>query len=193
VPALRQKCDGCRRTTALGLTVHDPHPRMTAPRYLAWLLLAGLVVVLDLWTKHLATTSLQLYQPVPVTDWFNLTLAHNTGAAFSLLAEGDGWQRWFFIIVGTGISLFLLVWMARLPRAARALPVALMLILGGAIGNLVDRFRLGYVVDFIDLHYGGWHWPAFNIADSAIVIGVILMLLESLFAPRQTPDSTPTL
>jgi len=163
------------------------HPRMTLPRFGAWLLLAALVVALDLWTKHLAVTALELYRPVPITGWLNLTLAHNTGAAFSLFAGHGGWQRWFFIAFAAGISVFLLIWLSRLPLGARLLPVALMLILGGAIGNLVDRIRLGYVVDFIDLHYGGWHWPAFNIADSAIVIGVTLMLAESLMPPRTPP------
>ena len=160
---------------------------MTLPRFGAWLLLALLVVVLDLWTKHLATANLALYRPIPITAWLNLTLAHNTGAAFSLLADGGGWQRWFFIVFASGISVFLLVWLWRLPLTARALPVALMLLLGGAIGNLADRIRLGYVVDFIDVHYNNWHWPAFNIADSAIVIGVTLMLIESLLPPRKPP------
>ncbi|MCA1780164.1 MAG: signal peptidase II [Xanthomonadaceae bacterium] len=160
------------------------HPRMTIPRYAAWLLLAAVIVVLDLWTKYLASASLELYRPVALTSWLNLTLAHNTGAAFSFLADGQGWQRWFFVIAATLISLVLLGWLWRLPLNARALPVALALLLGGAIGNLVDRIRLGYVVDFIDVHYAGWHWPAFNIADSAIVIGVILMLIESLLPPR---------
>ena len=163
------------------------HPRMTAPRFLAWLGLAMLIVALDLWTKHLATANLELYRPVPLTSWFNLTLAHNSGAAFSLLADSAGWQRWFFIGVGGIICIVILVWMWRLPLHARTLPTALMLLLGGAIGNLVDRIRLGYVVDFIDLHVGGWHWPAFNIADSAIVVGVALLLIESLFPPRTPP------
>jgi signal peptidase II len=165
------------------------HPRMTLPRFTAWLLLAGLIVALDLWSKHLASTNLALYRPVALTEWLNLTLAHNTGAAFSLLADQDGWQRWFFVIFASGISLFLVVWLWRLPLGARLLPASLMLVLGGAVGNLVDRVRLGYVVDFIDLHYGDWHWPAFNIADSAIVIGVTLMLIESLLPPRSAPES----
>lgn len=165
------------------------HPRMSLPRFALWLLLAAVVVVLDQWTKHLATASLELYRPVPVTTWFNLTLAHNTGAAFSFLAGGGGWQRWLFIVAASAISIFLVIWLWRLPLVARALPVALMLLLGGAIGNLIDRISLGYVVDFIDLHYSGRHWPAFNIADSAIVVGVILMLLESLFEPRGIPQT----
>lgn len=164
------------------------HPRMSLPRFTAWLLLAVLIVALDLWTKHLAVSNLELYRPVPITGWLNMTLAHNTGAAFSLFADQSGWQRWFFIVFASGISVFLLLWLWRLPLTARLLPVSLMLILGGAIGNLVDRVRLGYVVDFIDVHYNNWHWPAFNVADSAIVIGVALMLAESLMAPRRPPD-----
>src|SRR6056297_894307 len=143
--------------------------------------------LLDLWTKHIETPNLELYRPIPLTDWLNLTLAHNTGAAFSLLADGGGWQRWFFIVFASGISVFLLIWLWRLPLTARALPVSLMLLLGGAIGNLADRIRLGYVVDFIDVHYNNWHWPAFNVADSAIVIGVTLMLIESMLPPRTPP------
>ena len=166
------------------------HPRMTLPRFGLWLLLAAVIVLLDQWTKHLATVNLELYRPIAVNAWFNLTLAHNTGAAFSFLASGDGWQRSLFICAASAISLFLVIWMWRLPLAARALPVALMLLLGGAIGNLIDRISLGYVVDFIDLHYAGRHWPAFNIADSAIVVGVILMLVESLFEPRKIPPTT---
>lgn len=157
--------------------------RMTFPRYLSWLALALVIVALDLWTKHLASANLELYRPVPLTSWLNLTLAHNEGAAFSFLAGAAGWQRWFFAAVAGIISLVLLVWLWRLPVRARLLPMSLMLILGGAIGNLADRVRLGYVVDFIDVHYAGWHWPAFNLADSAIVIGVILLLIEG-FLPR---------
>lgn len=167
------------------------HPRMTLPKYAAWLALAAVIVVLDLWTKHLATLNLELYRPVPVTGWLNMTLAHNTGAAFSFLADGDGWQRIFFIVVASGISIFLLSWLWRLPLQARALPSALMLVLGGAIGNLVDRVTLGYVVDFIDVHYAGWHWPAFNLADSAIVVGVGLMMIESLLPPRTPAVALP--
>ena len=158
-------------------------PRMTLPRYLLWLALATVIVLLDLWTKHLASANLDLYRPVPLTSWLNLTLAHNEGAAFSFLAGAGGWQRWFFTVVAAVISLALMIWLWRLPVRARLLPVSLMLILGGAIGNLVDRVRFGYVVDFIDVHYAGWHWPAFNLADSAIVIGVLFLLIET-FLPR---------
>jgi signal peptidase II len=162
---------------------------MRPQKYLAWLLLAVLVVVLDYWTKHLATENLILYRPLPVTSWFNLTLAHNEGAAFSLLADAGGWQRWFFTLVALGISVVLLIWLWRLPNRSRLLPSALMLVLGGAIGNLIDRLRFGYVVDFVDLHYQGWHWPAFNVADSAIVLGVLLLLVDG-FLPRRGAQPT---
>lgn len=153
---------------------------MTIPRYLLWLALAALIVGLDYATKHLASQTLELYHPIPLASWLNLTLAHNEGAAFSFLAGAGGWQRWFFAGVAGVIALVLLVWLWRLPVYARLLPASLALILGGAVGNLIDRVRYGYVVDFIDVHYAGWHWPAFNVADSAITIGIVLLLLEAV-------------
>lgn len=158
---------------------------MSWPRFLAWIGLAVVLVILDLWTKHLATQNLELYRPRIITAWLNLTLAHNDGAAFSLLAGAGGWQRWFFTTVAVVVSVVLMMWLKRLPNGARLLPVSLMMVLGGAIGNMVDRVRLGYVVDFIDVHYQGWHWPAFNLADSVIVVGVILLLIEG-FIPRRS-------
>jgi len=159
-------------------------------RFFAWLFLAAVLIALDLWTKHLATQNLELYRPRVTTDWLNLTLAHNDGAAFSLLAGAGGWQRWFFTTIAVLVSGVLMVWLKRLPNSARLLPVSLMLVLGGAIGNMVDRVRLGYVVDFIDVHYQGWHWPAFNIADSVIVVGVVLLLIEG-FIPRRSQMHPP--
>ncbi|MDZ7790585.1 MAG: signal peptidase II [Xanthomonadales bacterium] len=158
---------------------------MRPGRYGLWLLLAALVVLLDLYTKQLAMQHLELYRPNAVFSWLNFTLAHNTGAAFSFLAGGSGWQRWFLSVVAVIIVGVLLVWLWRLPHRARLLPSALALVIGGAIGNLIDRIRFGYVVDFIDVHYAGWHWPAFNLADSAIVAGVILLLLDSLIPSRR--------
>lgn len=157
---------------------------MRPTRYGLWLLLAGLIIGLDQLTKHLAIQYLELYRPNEVLSWFNLTLAHNTGAAFSFLAGGSGWQRWFLTVVAVVICGVLLIWLWRLPHRARLLPTALSLVIGGAIGNLIDRIRFGYVIDFIDVHYADWHWPAFNLADSAIVIGVILLLIDSLFPNR---------
>lgn len=152
-------------------------------RFSFWLLVAAILVVLDYWTKHLASQNLELYRPVPITGWLNLTLAHNEGAAFSLLADAGGWQRWFFIIITIVISLILLVWLWTQPAGSRMLPAALTLVLGGALGNLIDRVRQGYVVDFVDVYVGTWHWPAFNLADAAITVGVILLLLDG-FIPR---------
>ncbi|MEE4331175.1 MAG: signal peptidase II [Wenzhouxiangella sp.] len=160
---------------------------MRPGKYFLWLSLAAVLVVLDWWTKHLASQNLMMYRPVAVTSWLNLTLAHNEGAAFSFLAGAGGWQRWFFTVVAIVISAVLMVWLWRLPNRSRLLPVAISLVLGGAIGNLIDRVRLGYVVDFIDVHYSGWHWPAFNLADSVIVIGVTLLLIEG-FLPRRGPE-----
>ncbi len=161
---------------------------MRPVRYLLWLALAALLLALDLWTKHLASQNLELFRPVVVTPWLNLTLAHNEGAAFSLLADAGGWQRWFFTAVAVIVSGVLLVWLKRLPNSARLLPVAIVMVLAGALGNMIDRIRQGYVVDFIDIHYQGWHWPAFNIADMVIVTGVILLVLES-FIPRRVAAS----
>jgi signal peptidase II len=153
---------------------------MTTPRPNAaiWLLLSALIIVLDLWTKQLALEHLRYGQPVVFLEGFwNWTLAYNTGAAFSFLSEASGWQRWFFAALAIGISGLLTVWLFRTPRGEwrNALPFAL--IIGGALGNLVDRVRFGYVVDFIDWHWRGYHWPAFNIADSAIVVGAIALIV----------------
>jgi len=146
-----------------------------------WLLMSMLIVILDLWTKNIATESLSLYRPVELTSWLNMTLAHNYGAAFSFLSEAGGWQRWLFTGLSSVVTLVLIVWLLRLPAREKLTAAALGLIIGGAIGNLVDRINNGYVVDFIDVYYRGWHWPAFNLADSAITGGVILLLVDGLF------------
>jgi len=145
-----------------------------------WLSFSLLVLVLDQLTKWLAVTRLDYGEPVPVLSWFNLTLVYNRGAAFSFLSQAGGWQRWFFTVVGGGAVVIIVFWLRRLSSHERWTAAGLALILGGAVGNLVDRVRLGYVVDFIDWHYGGWHWPAFNIADSAITVGAVLLILDML-------------
>ncbi|HEY7906337.1 MAG TPA: signal peptidase II [Wenzhouxiangella sp.] len=160
-------------------------------RYAAWLSLALGLVVLDLWTKQLASTELDLYRAQPITSWLNLTLAHNSGAAFSFLADAGGWQRWFLSGAAVVIMAILLVWLKRLPQKARLLPAAIALVLSGALGNLIDRVRWGYVVDFIDVHVAGYHWPAFNVADSAIVVGVVLILIEGFVPQSKGPGSSP--
>lgn len=149
---------------------------MSRPRPHAgiWLLLSALVIALDLWTKQLALDHLRLHQPVPFIDGFwNWTLTYNYGAAFSFLGDASGWQRWFFAALAVGMSLLLGRWLLHTRRGdwRQALPFAL--VIGGALGNLVDRLRFGYVVDFVDWYARGYHWPAFNIADSAIVAGAI--------------------
>ncbi|MEP5568062.1 MAG: signal peptidase II [Halioglobus sp.] len=144
-----------------------------------WYLLALVMILLDQYTKTLATESLTYARPVQVFPWFNLTLQHNTGAAFSFLSDAGGWQRWFFTVVALVISVALAVWLFIAPRAHWLLSLSLALILGGAIGNVWDRIALGYVVDFLSVHYQGWYFPAFNIADSAITVGAACMLLDS--------------
>lgn len=146
----------------------------------AWLLMSVLIIVLDLWTKGLASESLTLYRPVELTSWLNMTLAHNYGAAFSFLSDAGGWQRWLFTVLASVVTLVLIVWLLRLPAKEKLTAAALAMIIGGATGNLIDRIRNGYVVDFIDVFYNGWHWPAFNLADSAITGGVILLLIDGL-------------
>ena len=147
--------------------------------------LALLVLALDQATKLWASAALDYGVPVAVLPFFNLILVYNTGAAFSFLADAGGWQRIFFIVLSTGVSAVLAVWIWRLPSTMRLLGVALALVLGGALGNLVDRIAYGHVIDFIDLYAGGWHWPAFNIADSAITCGVVLLLADGLFGGRE--------
>ena len=146
---------------------------------LKWLGLSLLAVVLDQVSKLAVSGSMQLYQSIKIMPYFNLTYVHNTGAAFSFLSEAGGWQRWFFAALAVIISAIMVVWLAKLKQHETLLAVALSLVLGGAIGNLIDRLAYGYVIDFLDVYYQSRHWPAFNIADSAITLGVVLMLLES--------------
>lgn len=158
---------------------------------LTWLWLSLLIIVLDQWTKVYFSNLLALYESIEVFPWLNWTLLHNYGAAFSFLDMPGGAQRWFFLILTSVISIGLLIWLARTPRTDRATAIPLVLILGGAIGNLIDRIRLGYVVDFIDVPItDSWHWPAFNVADSAICVGAVLMILMSFRKPDPSPDQT---
>ena len=151
---------------------------------LKWLWLSALVVVLDLSTKAMVLEHLVYGQPVPVFPGFNWTLAHNAGAAFSFLSSESGWQRWFFSLISLSVSIGIIVWLKRLATTQTVLAVALALVLGGALGNLWDRVTLGYVVDFIDVYYQQRHWPAFNLADSAISLGAVLLVIDSLRGER---------
>ena len=143
--------------------------------------LAAVVIGLDQYTKALASAELQYRVPVEITAWFDLMLAHNTGAAFSFLASAGGWQRWFLAGVALVVSVVVSVWLTRLKHSEQVLGIALGLVLGGGLGNLIDRVSLGYVVDFISWHYNDWYWPAFNIADSAICVGAVLLVWDSFF------------
>lgn len=141
-------------------------------------------IVLDQVTKHLATANLQMWTPIEIMPYFNFMLAHNTGAAFSFLADSGGWQRWFFTGIASLVSIAIVIWMAKLKPEEKATGISLAFILGGAIGNLIDRVRFGYVVDFIDVYVGTAHWPAFNIADSSIFIGAAIMIFASFRQPN---------
>ena len=149
---------------------------------LRWLWLAVVVVVLDLATKAMATAWLNYAEPVPVMPMFNLTLLHNTGAAFSFLASESGWQRWFFVALALVISVVLVRWLTTLRENETWLAVAIVLILG-ALGNVYDRIVHGYVVDFIHLYWSNYHFPAFNIADSAITVGAVMMIIDMFRKP----------
>ncbi|MDF1822494.1 MAG: signal peptidase II [Alcanivoracaceae bacterium] len=150
---------------------------------LTWLLLSALVIGLDLWTKHLVEAQFRYGEFYEVLPFFNLTLAYNTGAAFSFLADAGGWQRWFFVAIGVFATVLILGWLLTL-RDKRVLAGGLALILGGALGNLYDRLAYGHVVDFLDFHWAGNHFPAFNIADSAITLGAILLIVDMLLEKR---------
>jgi len=145
-----------------------------------WLWLSALVVVLDQATKWLAVAMLLPYRPVPLVSHLSFTLMYNQGAAFSFLSSAGGWQRWLLTGFALLVSSVLVIWLLRLGTGERITAVALSLVIGGAVGNLIDRLYLGQVVDFVDFFVGSWHWPAFNLADSAIFVGVVLLLLSSL-------------
>ncbi|WP_040856171.1 signal peptidase II [Thiorhodovibrio frisius] len=151
-----------------------------------WLWLSVTVIALDQLSKWLAERLLPLHEPVALMPMLNLTLMHNEGAAFSLLADAGGWQRWLFAGFALLVTIGLIIWLLRLDARERLTAAALTLLIGGAIGNLIDRVRTGRVVDFIDVYYGDWHWPAFNLADSAITLGVALLLIETLRAGKNT-------
>jgi signal peptidase II len=151
-------------------------------RFFLWLLLAGLVVIADQVTKLAIIQHIELYAKAPLTSFINLTHQRNTGAAFSFLANAGGWQRWFFVLLATLVSAMLLVWMWRARREAPVFLLAgLALVLGGAVGNLIDRVVHGYVTDFIQVWFGNWAFPSFNVADSAITVGAALLIIDSLF------------
>ncbi|PLK47637.1 signal peptidase II [Uliginosibacterium sp. TH139] len=153
-------------------------------RFTLWLVLALAVIGLDQWSKLAVLAHFAEYESLPVTGFFNLVLVYNPGAAFSFLAGHDGWQRWFFVTLAAVICSWLLrlIW---LHRTEILQPAAFALVVGGAIGNVIDRLAHGKVVDFLDFYLGSYHWPAFNLADSAICLGVALMILAQLRESRR--------
>jgi len=157
---------------------------------LIWLWLSVLVIVLDLATKQLADAFLLYAKPLHILPFLDFTLLYNRGAAFSFLADHGGWQRWFFAVISIGVSVALVVWLKKLPRKSAWLACALSLVLGGAIGNLYDRLVYGHVIDFISVHWQASYFPAFNIADSAISIGAVMLIIDALFESRK---AKPTL
>lgn len=158
---------------------------MSSPKLGGWLALAAAIVVADFATKAWVLSAFRLGESVEVLPFFNLVLVFNAGAAFSFLADAGGWQKWFFVVLALGISAWIVV-MLRRHAAERLQSVAFALVLGGALGNVIDRLRFGAVVDFVDIHAAGWHWPAFNVADSAISIGVALLVWHALFQRETT-------
>ena len=158
--------------------------RSTSASMLPWLGLALLILIADQATKVMVMGAYRLGDSTTITSFFNLVRAHNTGAAFSFLASASGWQRWFFTAVGVIATVFI-VWMLRSHPGQRLFCFALACILGGAVGNVVDRLLHGYVVDFVQLHWGSWYFPAFNVADSAITIGAVSLILDELRRVRR--------
>jgi signal peptidase II len=152
---------------------------------LKWLWLSLLVIALDQASKLLVDASMRLYETIELAPFFQLTYLRNQGAAFSFLAQAGGWQRWFFVGLSLAASVGIGYWLTRLPQGRRWEAAAWALVLGGALGNLIDRLAYGYVIDFLDVFYKAWHWPAFNIADSAITVGVVMLLLDALKTARQ--------
>jgi signal peptidase II len=160
-----------------------------------WLIVVLGVVGLDQWTKQLIIERFAEFDAVVLAPMLEFMRLHNQGAAFSFLADADGWQRWLFIGLGVAVSIGIAIWLLRLPsRGESLLAGALSLVMGGAIGNVIDRIRFGYVVDFIRVHYEDWYFPAFNLADSAISVGACLLILDSLMRggetakPREDPS-----
>ncbi|MDO9199252.1 signal peptidase II [Rhodoferax sp.] len=152
---------------------------------LQWLGLAFIILIADQFTKILIVGYYHLGDSTYVTSFFNVVRAHNTGAAFSFLAGASGWQRWFFTVIGL-LAAALILWMLKSHAGQKLFAFAMACILGGAIGNVIDRIMYGYVVDFLDFHWHNWHFPAFNVADSAITIGAACLILDELLRVRRT-------
>ncbi len=153
-----------------------------ARRFTAWLSVSVVIIAADQATKWAIVQWVELYARVPINSFINLTHQRNTGAAFSFLANAGGWQRWFFVVLATVVSLAIVVWLWRARKEAPAVLMAgLSFVLGGAVGNLIDRARLGYVTDFFQVWFGNWAFPSFNVADAAITVGAAFLIIDALF------------
>ena len=159
--------------------------RNDSASWLPWLGVALAIFIADQFTKVLIVGYYSLGDSTYITSFFNVVRAHNTGAAFSFLAGASGWQRWFFTVIGVAAAVFI-IWMLRSHAGQRLFSFALACILGGAIGNVVDRLVHGYVVDFVQVHWRGWYFPAFNVADAAITVGAACLILDELLRVRKT-------
>jgi signal peptidase II len=174
-----------------GAHKQDMFGRQAGLPWLRWFAVAATVVLLDQVTKLYIMLEFSLGESRTITGFFNLVRAHNEGAAFSFLSDAGGWQRWLFTLVSLVVSVIIAIWLTRLPRQRVLEALALSLILGGALGNLYDRITLGYVVDFLDFHWAGWHFAAFNVADMGISVGAALIIIDALFFQQSEPDSKP--
>lgn len=162
----------------------------TQKNALIWCWLSLVIILLDQASKYLIVNHLTTYELLPILPFFNLTLMHNTGAAFSFLSQTGNLSTWIFSIVAIAVGAVLIFSLYRLPRKKSWLACALALILGGALGNLLDRFINGYVVDFLDFYYGNWHFAAFNLADSAITVGGAMLLIDMFFFQKETKEKS---
>ncbi|MBF7074749.1 signal peptidase II [Glaciecola sp. MH2013] len=163
-------------------------PNIISGTGLRFLWISVIVFVLDQWTKYTIVDTMSLYQSIEIMPFFNFTYVHNYGAAFSILYDAGGWQRYFLSAVALAVSAVILWWLKGTRRDQLLLPVAFSFILGGALGNVYDRMLHGYVIDFLDLYYGNYHWPAFNIADSAIFIGAALLIID-MFKNKEADEN----
>ena len=157
----------------------------TGLRYL-WISLIALV--LDQWSKHAVVAQMELSQSIQILPFFNLTYVHNYGAAFSILYDAGGWQRYFLGGIALAVSILIVWWLKKTPKEQNLLPIAFSFILGGALGNFIDRVLHGYVIDFLDFYIGNSHWPAFNVADSVIFIGAVLLIID-MFTNKEDTQS----
>ncbi len=154
----------------------------TNARFVTWMVVAIVVVIADQLTKWAIVEWVALYDKIPLNSFINLTHQKNSGAAFSFLADAGGWQRWFFVVLATGVSLVIAVWLWRIRNDGQTvLSAGLALVLGGAVGNLIDRILLGHVTDFIQVWFGSWAFPSFNIADAGISVGAAFLIIDAIF------------